>query len=226
MTLSTAVSLWLDMISEDTTSTSTLQDDDELIRRLSLTTTSIVFWSNEYIPKHSDSNKTTTLINKFDATTQEEETATPQFWTSGNTRGTPFVKYQSRHRLGSRMIPPLDLEHWNQNGISYPLVLLRHPHLSLNNPHFLGSDGDSDEHILHSSMALSTVEVQQETETQTPTTPIEGKNYYAASYPVEKQSHDRDIFNEVDVFDMARDFVGNILERRRSSKQKQAKQSK
>jgi len=219
VTLSTAVSLWQDMRSEDATSTSnlSLQDDDRMLRRLSLTTTPVVFWSDgdEYIPKHS--NRTTTLINEVDATTQA-----PQFWASGNTRGMPFIKYQSRHRLGSKMIPPLDLEHWNQNGISYPLVLLRHPHLSLNDPHFLGSDkDDSDEHILHSSMALSTVEVQQET--QTPITPVEHKNYYSASYPVEGQSHDRDIFNEVDVLDMAREFVSKIiLEQRRSSNQEQS----
>jgi len=223
VTLSTAVTLWQDMRSEDATSTSnlSLQDDDRMLRRLSLTTTPVVFWSDgdEYIPKHS--NRTTTLINEVDATTQEEEIVAPQFWASGNTRGMPFIKYQSRHRLGSKMIPPLDLEHWNQNGISYPLVLLRHPHLSLNDPHFLVSNGvDSDEHILHSSMALSTVEVQQET--QTPITPVEHKNYYSASYPVEGQSHDRDIFNEVDVLDMAREFVSKILEQRRSSNQEQS----
>jgi len=222
MTLSTAVSLWQDMsCEEDTISTLTLQDDDRMIRRLSLTTVPLVFWSsNEHISKHSNET-TSSLINEVEATTQEEEIVAPQFWKSGNSRGTPFVKYQSRHRLGSRMIPPLDLEHWNQNGISYPLVLLRHPHLSLNHPHFLGSDGDdNDEHILHSSMALSTVEIQQET--QTPTTPVEHKNYYAASYPVEGQSHDRDIFNEVDVLAMARDFVSKILEQRRSSNQEQS----
>ena len=227
VTLSTVVSLWQDMRCEDATSTSnlSLQDDARMLRRLSLTTTPVVFWSDgdEYIPKHS--NKTTTLINEVDATTQEEEIVAPQFWASGNTRGMPFIKYQSRHRLGSKMIPPLDLEHWNQSGISYPLVLLRHPHLSLNHPHFLGSNGDdNEEHILHSSMALSTVKVQRETH-QAPTTPTEGKNYYAASYPVEGKPHDRDIFNEVDILDMARDFVGKVLERRRSSKQELAKQS-
>lgn len=43
------------------------------------------------------------------------------------------------------------------------------------------------------------------------------RNYYKSSYPTQEQSHEKDIFDDVNVMSMAREFVGQLLQRRSSN---------
>ena len=100
--------------------------------------------------------------------------------------------------------------------IPYPLVQLRQPRLSLDNSRLESLVISSD---IRDNMATSLVIQKTKPPKQQPQAiKPEKRNYYVSSYPLEMQSHEKDVFDNVDVMEMAREFVGKVLQRRSTPK--------
>ena len=234
MTLSTAISFWQQLKSVQAfnhTTQSFNTQEDLIIRRSAITRTPLIFLSRDgdgSMAKPSVNETLSQLVTGVD--TKIEETMSPQFW-RGIVKGKPFMKqtrHQSIHNIPS-LAPQLEAGQtssivgssdfsglWNsQSGLSYPLVQLRHPRLSLDNPR-LESIISSD---IRDNMATSLVIQKTKPPKQQPQAiKPEKRNYYVSSYPLEMQSHEKDVFDNVDVMEMAREFVGKVLQRRSSKK--------
>jgi len=238
MTLSTAISFWQQLKSAQAfnhTTQSFNTQEDLIIRRSAITRTPLIFFSRDgdgSMAKPSVNETLSQLVTGVD--TKIKETMSPQFW-RGIVKGTPFVKH-TRHQYihnipslapqleagqTSNIVGSSDLSGlWNsQSGLSYPLVQLRHPRLSLDNPRLesilvISSD-------IRDNMATSLVVQKTKPTKQQPSSQAikpEKRNYYVSSYPLEMQSHEKDVFDNVDVMEMAREFVGKVLQRRSTKK--------
>ena len=208
MTLSSVIAFWQQLKSEQPQVGS---QDNNIIRRSTLTMP-LIF---------KPSNVTLSLPTKED--TAKIDVSVPPQYLRGISRGTPFVirrNIHNGHHLEAEQnfnftSPSLNV--WQQNGLSYPLVLLRHPRLSLDSS---GLDSDTIR-TKAPSLAMQSKPPQQQP-TKQPTKTKKKGDYYSSSFPTQggssNSSHDDlDIFNEVDVMSMAREFVSKLWQQRRKN---------
>jgi len=111
------------------------------------------------------------------------------------------------------------------------VVGLSRPHFTFDIPRFDGIVISSDlrknipvSMIMQNSRPHHTESVPQESPSQAIVP--KGRNYYTSSYPATReQSYEKDVFEDVDVMGMAREYVGQLLKRRSSDRNRRRKKS-
>jgi len=123
------------------------------------------------------------------------------------------LEADSYRPISSSLAWPSDL---NNSGYSYPLILLSRPRLTLNNPRLdsIAISLDIRKNAAASIIMQKTRPPKQCDNSQAIARPLK-RDYYESSYSFEEgQTEGKDIFEDVDVMNMAHEFVGKVLQRR------------
>mmetsp|Transcript_15993 Transcript_15993/g.33805 ORF Transcript_15993/g.33805 Transcript_15993/m.33805 type:complete len:757 (+) Transcript_15993:336-2606(+) len=245
-TLSMAISCWREL--DIAPRRHTLHKSKEHIAtRKSTLTTPINFCSTGGCFHQTLENETLASVGNEDDVDSIHESSSPQFWRE-SVRGAPFVRHQlpsiqrdlrrclhSIPLLGSQPEGRVSLAMQWHISTSPALNERRHP--TEGSKMLFPSRGSSGSRLLLNSHRLGSISIcsdirkmieesmaaKSKPQQQTSQAVKTKRNYYTSPYQMQETFHEEDIFNDVDVMGMTRDFVGQLLQRRPPNKWRRKK---
>ncbi|KAL7439330.1 hypothetical protein ACHAXH_006678 [Discostella pseudostelligera] len=190
-------------------------------------TSPLLYWSVDEVGSTLSRNDTMMWL------VDDAEVAKPvigsRFWRKSITL--PFLRITNlplHRRNFIHSIPSFAAVQWpsdlNKSDYSYPLILLSRPRLTLNNPRLdsIAISLDIRKNVAASIIMQKTRPPKQCNNSQAIARTLK-RDYYESSYSFEEgQAEGKDVFEDVDVMNMAHEFVGKVLQRR-SRKNKRIK---
>lgn len=245
-TLSMAISCWQELDIAPRGHTFHKSKEHIAIRTLTVTTP-INFCSTGGCFHQTMENETLASLGNGDDVDSIHESSSPQFWRE-SVRGAPFVRHQLpsiQHDLRRCLhsIPSLGSQPEGRDSltaqwhISTSPALNKRRHPKEGSKMVFPSGGSSGSRLLLDSHRLDSISIcsdirkmieesmaaKSKPQQQTSQAVRTKRNYYTSPYQMQETFHEEDIFNDVDVMGMTRDFVGQLLLRRPPNKWRRKK---